>query len=142
LEGIIYCSSILNYSSQNAVRHNLSLHKCFGRVENVKGAVWTVDDSEYHKRRSQRVTAAPSSNGGGASALRASPYAPPSMPTDTGRRSVSTAAAISKPSPQFTVCIQSIVKLEYILYCLESTPTVRRTQLCRTDERGSAFATS
>jgi hypothetical protein len=37
------------------VRHNLSLHKCFGRVENVKGAVWTVDDSEYYRRRSQRV---------------------------------------------------------------------------------------
>ncbi|GMT24331.1 hypothetical protein PFISCL1PPCAC_15628, partial [Pristionchus fissidentatus] len=41
---------------KNAVRHNLSLHKCFARVEqNVKGAVWTVDDSEFYKRRSQRV---------------------------------------------------------------------------------------
>ncbi|XP_066247520.1 uncharacterized protein [Euwallacea similis] len=29
---------------KNAVRHNLSLHKCFMRVENVKGAVWTVDE--------------------------------------------------------------------------------------------------
>uniref|UniRef100_A0A1I8I5J8 Fork-head domain-containing protein n=1 Tax=Macrostomum lignano TaxID=282301 RepID=A0A1I8I5J8_9PLAT len=39
---------------KNAVRHNLSLHKCFTRVENVKGAVWTVDDSEFHRRRLQR----------------------------------------------------------------------------------------
>ncbi|KAF7638123.1 Fork-head domain-containing protein [Meloidogyne graminicola] len=40
---------------KNAVRHNLSLHKCFTRVEqNVKGAVWTVDDSEFYKRRPQR----------------------------------------------------------------------------------------
>lgn len=40
---------------KNAVRHNLSLHKCFMRVENVKGAVWTVDEREYHSRRPQRV---------------------------------------------------------------------------------------
>ncbi|KAF7662433.1 hypothetical protein LDENG_00236190 [Lucifuga dentata] len=41
---------------QNAVRHNLSLHKCFVRVENVKGAVWTVDEAEYQRRRSQKIT--------------------------------------------------------------------------------------
>nr|XP_043892722.1 forkhead box protein P2-like [Solea senegalensis] len=45
---------------KNAVRHNLSLHKCFVRVENVKGAVWTVDESEYQKRRSQKITGSPS----------------------------------------------------------------------------------
>ncbi|XP_023210657.1 forkhead box protein P2-like, partial [Centruroides sculpturatus] len=39
----------------NAVRHNLSLHKCFTRVENVKGAVWTVDELEFYKRRPQRL---------------------------------------------------------------------------------------
>ncbi|XP_043247631.1 forkhead box protein P1-like isoform X2 [Amphibalanus amphitrite] len=39
---------------KNAVRHNLSLHKCFTRVENVKGAVWTVDEVEFCKRRPQR----------------------------------------------------------------------------------------
>lgn len=35
---------------KNAVRHNLSLHKCFGRMENIRGAVWTicdVNDNEY-----------------------------------------------------------------------------------------------
>ncbi|KAF3688559.1 Forkhead box protein P2 [Channa argus] len=42
--------------NQNAVRHNLSLHKCFVRVENVKGAVWTVDEVEYQRRRSQKIT--------------------------------------------------------------------------------------
>ncbi|GAB6020972.1 hypothetical protein CHUAL_003613 [Chamberlinius hualienensis] len=41
---------------KNAVRHNLSLHKCFMRVENVKGAVWTVDEVEFYKRRPQRVS--------------------------------------------------------------------------------------
>uniref|UniRef100_B3NZL8 GG17338 n=1 Tax=Drosophila erecta TaxID=7220 RepID=B3NZL8_DROER len=40
---------------KNAVRHNLSLHKCFMRVENVKGAVWTVDEIEFYKRRPQRT---------------------------------------------------------------------------------------
>lgn len=39
---------------KNAVRHNLSLHKCFSRVENVKGAVWTVDEVEFYRRRPQR----------------------------------------------------------------------------------------
>ena len=41
---------------QNAVRHNLSLHKCFVRVENVKGAVWTVDELEFQKRRPQKIS--------------------------------------------------------------------------------------
>ncbi|KAI6189144.1 Fork-head domain-containing protein [Aphelenchoides besseyi] len=45
---------------KNAVRHNLSLHKCFARVEqNVKGAVWTVDNTEFYKRRPQRSNATP-----------------------------------------------------------------------------------
>ncbi|XP_074872333.1 forkhead box protein P3 [Carettochelys insculpta] len=39
---------------KNAVRHNLSLHKCFVRVEHVKGAVWTVDETEFQKKRSLR----------------------------------------------------------------------------------------
>uniref|UniRef100_A0A8C8E4A7 Fork-head domain-containing protein n=1 Tax=Oryzias sinensis TaxID=183150 RepID=A0A8C8E4A7_9TELE len=39
----------------NAVRHNLSLHKCFVRLENVKGAVWTVDEIEFHRRRPQKI---------------------------------------------------------------------------------------
>lgn len=33
---------------------NLSLHKCFVRVESEKGAVWTVDEFEFRKKRSQR----------------------------------------------------------------------------------------
>ncbi|XP_061407631.1 forkhead box protein P1-like [Lethenteron reissneri] len=45
---------------KNAVRHNLSLHKCFVRVENVKGAVWTVDEMEFQKRRPQKMTGSPS----------------------------------------------------------------------------------
>lgn len=40
---------------KNAVRHNLSLHKCFIRLENVKGAVWTVDEIEFHRRRPQKT---------------------------------------------------------------------------------------
>lgn len=38
------------------MRHNLSLHKCFVRVENVKGAVWTVDEVEFQKRRPQKIS--------------------------------------------------------------------------------------
>ena len=43
----------------------MSLHKCFMRVENVKNAVWIVDDEEYYKRRAPRgvsSNASPSSN--------------------------------------------------------------------------------
>ncbi|KAM9350304.1 forkhead box protein P3 [Symphorus nematophorus] len=39
---------------KNAVRHNLSLHKCFVRVEGGKGAVWTVDETEYQRRKGQK----------------------------------------------------------------------------------------
>lgn len=48
---------------KNAVRHNLSLHKCFMRVENVKGAVWTVDEVEFYKRRPQRCSSSNNSSG-------------------------------------------------------------------------------
>ncbi|KAG9510087.1 Forkhead box protein P1, partial [Fragariocoptes setiger] len=48
---------------KNAVRHNLSLHKCFTRVENVKGAVWTVDESEFCRRRSQSQRSPTPNNG-------------------------------------------------------------------------------
>uniref|UniRef100_A0AC35U5J5 Fork-head domain-containing protein n=1 Tax=Rhabditophanes sp. KR3021 TaxID=114890 RepID=A0AC35U5J5_9BILA len=49
---------------KNAVRHNLSLHKCFARIEqNVKGAVWTVDDTEFYKRRPQRGSGGSGTNG-------------------------------------------------------------------------------
>lgn len=42
----------------------MSLHKCFERVEqNVKGAVWTVNDSEFYKRRPQRSSSSRSSKG-------------------------------------------------------------------------------
>ncbi|XP_002719956.2 forkhead box protein P3 isoform X2 [Oryctolagus cuniculus] len=41
---------------KNAIRHNLSLHKCFVRVESEKGAVWTVDEFEFRKKRSQRTS--------------------------------------------------------------------------------------
>ncbi|XP_053148861.1 forkhead box protein P4-like [Hemicordylus capensis] len=44
---------------KNAIRHNLSLHKCFVRVENMKGAVWTVDESEYQKKNHQRSSLYP-----------------------------------------------------------------------------------
>uniref|UniRef100_A0A671TM64 Forkhead box P3b n=1 Tax=Sparus aurata TaxID=8175 RepID=A0A671TM64_SPAAU len=39
---------------KNAVRHNLSLHKCFVRVDRGKGAVWTVDETEYQRRKGQK----------------------------------------------------------------------------------------
>jgi hypothetical protein len=33
------------------------------RVENVKGAVWTVDELEFYKRRPQRCTSSTGSGG-------------------------------------------------------------------------------
>ncbi|XP_053551447.1 forkhead box protein P3 [Bombina bombina] len=39
---------------KNAVRHNLSLHKCFVRVENIKGAVWMVDEMEFQRKKAVR----------------------------------------------------------------------------------------
>lgn len=47
-DNFIFCSV------QNAVRHNLSLHKCFVRVEGGKGAVWTVDETEYQRKKGQK----------------------------------------------------------------------------------------
>ncbi|XP_046804708.1 forkhead box protein P1-B-like [Lucilia cuprina] len=36
---------------KNAIRTNLSLHKCFVRYEDDFGSFWMVDDSEFVKRR-------------------------------------------------------------------------------------------
>ncbi|XP_072537825.1 forkhead box protein P3a [Salminus brasiliensis] len=40
---------------KNAVRHNLSLHKCFVRVDGGKGSVWTVDEAEFLRRKGQKL---------------------------------------------------------------------------------------
>ncbi|EGW07138.1 Forkhead box protein P4 [Cricetulus griseus] len=32
------------------------MHECFVKVETVKGAVWTVEEQKYQKRRSSRMT--------------------------------------------------------------------------------------
>ncbi|XP_022081223.1 forkhead box protein P1-like isoform X2 [Acanthaster planci] len=61
---------------KNAVRHNLSLHKCFVRVENVKGAVWTVDELEFMKRRPQKL-----------SSCLTTPPSTPTTPTTPASRS-------------------------------------------------------
>ncbi|XP_055690445.1 forkhead box protein P1 isoform X4 [Lutzomyia longipalpis] len=68
---------------KNAVRHNLSLHKCFMRVENVKGAVWTVDEVEFYKRRPQRCSTAVSSIAAASAGGTMSPTSQPSASTCT-----------------------------------------------------------
>ncbi|TRY93507.1 hypothetical protein DNTS_011713, partial [Danionella cerebrum] len=40
---------------KNAVRHNLSLHRCFVRVDGRTGAVWTVDEDEFQRRKGQKL---------------------------------------------------------------------------------------
>ncbi|KAA0202554.1 hypothetical protein HAZT_HAZT008828 [Hyalella azteca] len=42
---------ILLLGVQNAIRTNLSLHKCFVRYEDDFGSFWMVDDAEFVKRR-------------------------------------------------------------------------------------------
>ena len=45
---------VLFYSlslAQNAIRTNLSLHKCFVRYEDDFGSFWMVDDLEFVRRR-------------------------------------------------------------------------------------------
>lgn len=37
--------------SQGAIRTNLSLHKCFVRVEDVFGSVWTLDEDQFKRGR-------------------------------------------------------------------------------------------
>lgn len=54
---------------KNAVRHNLSLHKCFARMENIKGAVWTICEStsganSNNAAQQQRVLARADANPG------------------------------------------------------------------------------
>ena len=42
---------LLSFFLKNAIRTNLSLHKCFVRYEDDFGSFWTVDDCEFLKRR-------------------------------------------------------------------------------------------
>ena len=51
-----FCFSLFgNFSlspgKQNAIRTNLSLHKCFVRYEDDFGSYWMVDDAEFVRRR-------------------------------------------------------------------------------------------
>ncbi|KYN06992.1 Forkhead box protein P3 [Cyphomyrmex costatus] len=43
--------SLVSKLCQNAIRTNLSLHKCFVRYEDDFGSFWMVDDAEFVKRR-------------------------------------------------------------------------------------------
>lgn len=64
---------------QNAIRTNLSLHKCFVRYEDDFGSFWMVDDSEFVKRRHL-------------SRGRPRKYEPSSSPKSNSQASVSAAA--------------------------------------------------
>lgn len=70
---------VVNHAFKNAVRHNLSLHKCFMRVENVKGAVWTVDEIEFYKRRPQRCTSSSTTISASTANLNSSPTTPTTL---------------------------------------------------------------
>ena len=47
----IYLTLLLTEGQKNAIRTNLSLHKCFVRYEDDFGSFWMVDDAEFLKRR-------------------------------------------------------------------------------------------
>ena len=40
---------------KNAIRHNLSLHKYFKRVQTNKGSAWVVDEEEFMKRKYRKT---------------------------------------------------------------------------------------
>lgn len=106
---------------QNAVRHNLSLHKCFVRVENVKGAVWTVDEVEYQKRRSQKITGYVLRHGG---------CPPPAflLPTQFYSHSLTqivrmNCAYVLQPERQNTsTCVEEYIQAGRCLWCFVSLP--------------------
>ena len=50
-DGVITRSEIETAAWLNAIRTNLSLHKCFVRYEDDFGSFWMVDDAEFVKRR-------------------------------------------------------------------------------------------
>jgi hypothetical protein len=74
----------------------LSLHKCFNRVENVKGAVWTVDEVEFYKRRPQRAPNSSLMNRG----RRTSPYG-------AGGAAITAAAQLSAVGTEQAVYVKS-----------------------------------
>jgi len=45
------CRTLRLLPLKNAIRTNLSLHKCFVRYEDDFGSFWMVDDAEFIKRR-------------------------------------------------------------------------------------------
>lgn len=69
---------------KNAVRHNLSLHKCFMRIENVKGAVWTVDNLEYCRRRPLKTSSVSSSSSSQSNPAKAGMNSSIHMNNETG----------------------------------------------------------
>ncbi|XP_075250171.1 uncharacterized protein LOC142342610 isoform X2 [Convolutriloba macropyga] len=94
---------------KNAVRHNLSLHKCFIRMENIKGSVWTVDEIEFQRRRLQRLGSkvepgtGGSGNAGGLSSIgeASSIHSPDCIPglTSSGELLTPSPAAYAKEEP-------------------------------------------
>ncbi|XP_058258825.1 forkhead box protein P1-B isoform X5 [Hemibagrus wyckioides] len=85
---------------KNAVRHNLSLHKCFVRVENVKGAVWTVDEIEFQKRRPQKISGSPALVKNIQTSLGYGPVLPASFQASMAENSIPlyTTASIGSPT--------------------------------------------
>ena len=75
------------------------------RVENVKGAVWTVDELEYHRRRPQRGAAGSGSGNSGSSSSASSKSPPfsgsPSLYSGGG------AGDLSLPAASFSTAFHS-----------------------------------
>lgn len=91
---------------KNAVRHNLSLHKCFVRLENVKGAVWTVDEIEFHRRRPQKTTGSGSSSLKNIQSSGSGPHAPGHLfdPVSMGCLPLSALSLVLKEEMKEALC--------------------------------------
>ncbi|XP_055714522.1 forkhead box protein P1 isoform X3 [Phlebotomus papatasi] len=114
---------------KNAIRTNLSLHKCFVRYEDDFGSFWMVDDNEFVKRRHlsrgrpRKYDPSPS------------PQSPPGV-QGTNQASAATAAPQVADSPTTTTSSNYFTS-NMTPHTLQSSATIHSPSLYSTDSLGT-----